>query len=110
MTKDDFIDPLVYETALENAISFKCIKLSLPTVWTVPQSRTMYKEQTGPRAKPCIDFIFNERIDTLAVEIALNNNSKGVQEHLARFENKYKKLNKNGFIFHIQKQIIIKFK
>ena len=48
LTKADFFDPMVDTIAVENAIGFKWvlnIKSSLPDVWIVNQSRTMYKEK-----------------------------------------------------------------
>jgi hypothetical protein len=104
-TEDDFKDPVVDTIAVENAISFRWawnIKLSLKEVWVVSQVRTMYKEKSTVGAKPCIDFIFNGRLDRLAVEVVVDNNSKGVEKHLKRFDENYSYLKENGFVFHIQ--------
>lgn len=53
------------------------------------------------RAKPLIDFYFNGRVN-LGVELVLNENAGGVQEHLQRFDDKYIRFKDNGVVFHIQ--------
>ena len=38
----------------------------------------------------------------MAVEVALNQKSSGVEKHLKRFDNYYSDYKENGYVFHIQ--------
>jgi hypothetical protein len=113
MGEEDFFDPVSNTIAVENRISFtwaQYVEKKLIGVWVAPQCRTLTDERykkVGP--KPLLDFIINERFDKMAIEVALNQNSKGIQKHLKRFDYNYRDFKANGFIFHIQTNHECKF-
>jgi hypothetical protein len=103
MVEDDFLDALSRKVAVEDAISFRWgtkVLKSLSNVWLSAQARMEKGGLMNPGAQPRIDFIFNGKLN-LGIEVALNQSKKGVQEHLSRFVDKYKKLQDRGYVFHI---------
>lgn len=104
MKEEDFQDPnFVPRPPVENAIGFRWgqyVRGTYPNLFFAFQSRTMTDAHFGPGAKPTIDFVFNGTLN-LGIEILLNGNSKSVEEHLSRFDGKYKRYKENGIIFHI---------
>jgi len=103
MAEEDFRDPHFDKIPVENSIGFRWgfnVQSVVSNVWLAPQVRTLFSDHKGPGSKPLIDFCFNGRLN-MGVELALNVDNAGVQEHLARFEKNYKRYKSNGFIFHI---------
>jgi hypothetical protein len=103
MTEENFRDPHFDKKRVENSIGFQWrfnVASVLPSIWLGPQIRTMFADHKGPGSKPLIDFCFNGHLD-MGIELALNEDDAGVQEHLARFDNNYKRYKNSGFVFHI---------
>lgn len=100
MKEEDFLD--AKEVAVEDAISFRwCVNVTKTLgVWYAPQARMLGGAPMKSGAKPRIDFIFNGKLN-LGIEVALNQNHKGLEEHLLRYNDKYLRLKDRGFVFHI---------
>jgi len=103
MKAEDFMDAHYPKVAVENSVGFRWgfnVKACFPNVWMVPQPRTLYEEQTGPGRKPNIDFFFNGRIN-MGIELALDVNIASLDEHLGRFDDKYRRYEKSCAVFHL---------
>jgi hypothetical protein len=88
---------------VENAISFQWgqyVRGTYPNLFFTSHSRTIIDDHSDPSAKPPIDFVFNGKLN-LGIEMLLNGNAKSVEEHLSRFDGKYKRSKEDGVIFHI---------
>jgi hypothetical protein len=99
MKEEHFTNVHYQETAVENAVRFRWgfnVKACLPDVWIAPQ---LSEEQTGRRRKPKTDFFVNGRMD-MGIALALNVDMTSLDEHLGRFDNKYKRY-ENGALFHL---------
>ena len=105
MTISDFEDALYSDIpATENAIGYRWflkVQSVLPNVWGNTQVRTKNLDHAKRGAKPTIDFLFNGRVNLLGVELTLNDDVKGVDEHLKRFSDNYKCFSETGVVFHI---------
>lgn len=103
ITAADFQDMNPEYRVVENAISLiwgSNVKHAFSNIMMYFQARTKYEDHSGPGAKPLIDFVFNGRLH-LGVEVAVNLDANGVKEHLQRFDDKYKILQQNGVVLHI---------
>jgi hypothetical protein len=103
MGEEDFLDAYERMVAVEDAISFRWgtnVLKSLSNVWLAAQARMGKGGLMTSGAQPRIDFIFNGKLN-LGIEVVLNQSDTGVEEHLSRFLDKYKRLQDRGYVFHI---------
>jgi hypothetical protein len=101
MTEQDFLD--FSKTAVENAIGFRWgynVRCTLPNVWIGPQIRMEHFDK-GIRKRGLLDFLFNGKLN-LGIELILNSTDGTLKSHLNRFDDAYKAIRGNGFVFDIQ--------